>query len=205
MRDLFRRYLDSRIEVYRKVSDMEAVKSEQARSAKLQSDLEAAILAGLRTTSIPRYRFIYWPVIAAALVLGLLLLWQMALNIPPKQDRFIAFHSAALTDFKPLPRLDLLGTTLQETQQFIQTKAAPTAPTLPLALAVLSTAGCKTLVWEGQPESLTCFNLPGCQLLHLFVIDKNAFKRQPIPDRKRDELGLRKRSVLMEYRHTNFL
>jgi hypothetical protein len=25
-----------------------------------------------------------------------LLLWQMALNIPPKQDRFIAFHSAAL-------------------------------------------------------------------------------------------------------------
>ena len=184
---------------------MEAVKSEQARSAKLQSDLEAAILAGLRTTSIPRYRFIYWPVIAAALVLGLLLLWQMALNIPSKQDRFIAFHSAALADFKPLPRLDLLGTTLQETQQFIQTKAAPTAPTLPLALAVLSTAGCKTLVWEGQPESLTCFNLPGCQLLHLFVIDKNAFKRQPIPDRKRDELGLRKRSVLMEYRHTNFL
>ena len=143
--------------------------------------LEAAILAGLRTTFIPRYRFIYWPAIAAALVLGLLLLWQMALNLPRKQDRFIAFHSAALADFKPLPRLDLLATTLQETQEFLQTKAAPTAPALPLALAVLSTAGCKTFVWEGQPGSLTCFDLPGGQLLHLFVIDKNAFKRQPIP------------------------
>jgi len=31
MRDLFRRYLDSRIEVYRKVPDMEAVKAELAR------------------------------------------------------------------------------------------------------------------------------------------------------------------------------
>ena len=30
--------------------------------------LEAAILAGLRTTSIPRYGFIYWPAIVAALV-----------------------------------------------------------------------------------------------------------------------------------------
>jgi hypothetical protein len=42
MRDLFRRYLDSRIEVYRKVPDMEAVKAEQARSAKLQSEIWAA-------------------------------------------------------------------------------------------------------------------------------------------------------------------
>ena len=84
-------------------------------------------MQGFALLLFPRYRFIYWPAIAAALVLGLLLLWQMALNIPPKQDRFIAFHSAALADFKPLPRLDLLGTTLQETQEFIQTKAAPTA------------------------------------------------------------------------------
>src|SRR5271166_2692247 len=39
MRDLFRRYLDSRIEVYRKVPQMEAVKAELARSAKLQSEI----------------------------------------------------------------------------------------------------------------------------------------------------------------------
>ena len=41
MRDLFRRYLDSRIEVYRKVPDMDAVKAELASSAKLQSEIWA--------------------------------------------------------------------------------------------------------------------------------------------------------------------
>jgi hypothetical protein len=39
MRDLFRRYLDSRIEVYRQVSNMDAVKAELARSANLQSEI----------------------------------------------------------------------------------------------------------------------------------------------------------------------
>jgi hypothetical protein len=47
MRDLFRRYLDSRIEVYRKVPDMEASKAELARSAKLQSEI-------WRSLSLPR-------------------------------------------------------------------------------------------------------------------------------------------------------
>ena len=93
----------------------------------------------------------------------------------------MAFYSDGLADFKPLSHLDLLATTFQQTQEFIQTKAAPTAPALPVALGALPTAGCKTFVWQGQPVSLTCFNLPGGQLLHLFVIDKNAFKSQPIP------------------------
>ena len=48
MRDLFRRYLDSRIEVYRKVPDMEAVKAEQARSAKLQSEIWALAVSSTR-------------------------------------------------------------------------------------------------------------------------------------------------------------
>ena len=48
MRDLFRRYLDSRIEVYRKVPDMEAVKSEQARSAKLQSEIWVLAVSSTR-------------------------------------------------------------------------------------------------------------------------------------------------------------
>ncbi|SRR6266481_3228304 len=166
---------------FRRERDFDQMISSKLRLIEPPVGLEAAILAGLRTTSIPRHRFIYWPAIAAALVFGLLLFWQMMLNIPPKQDRFIAFHSAALADFKPLPRLDLLASNLQETQEFIETKAAPTAPALPLAIVALPITGCKTFVWEGQPGSLTCFKLPGGQLLHLFVIHKNAFKGQPIP------------------------
>jgi hypothetical protein len=39
MRELFRRYLDSRIETYRKVPDIDAVKAEFARSTKLQEEI----------------------------------------------------------------------------------------------------------------------------------------------------------------------
>lgn len=166
---------------FRRERDFDRMISSKLRLIEPPVGLDAAILAGLRTTFIPRHRLIYWQASAAALVFGLLLLCQLKLNVPPEQDRFIAFHSAALADFKPLPRLDLLTSNLQETQEFIDSKAAPTAPALPLATATLPTAGCKTFVWEGQPGSLTCFELPGGQLLHLFVINKNAFKCQPFP------------------------
>jgi hypothetical protein len=39
MRDLFRRYLDSRLEAYRRFSDVAAVNAEQAKSANLQSQI----------------------------------------------------------------------------------------------------------------------------------------------------------------------
>ena len=46
MRDLFRRYLDSRIEVYRRVPnipDMEAVRAALAGSTNLQSEIWASL------------------------------------------------------------------------------------------------------------------------------------------------------------------
>jgi hypothetical protein len=50
MRDLFRRYLDSRIEVYRKVPQIEEVKAELARSAILQSEIWAFAISSSRET-----------------------------------------------------------------------------------------------------------------------------------------------------------
>ncbi len=47
LRDLFRRYMDSRIEVYRKLPDLNAAKAELAQSAKLQADIwNQAVAAG---------------------------------------------------------------------------------------------------------------------------------------------------------------
>jgi hypothetical protein len=69
----------------------------------------------------------------------------------------------------------------QQTQEFIKAKGAPVAPTVPAALYGLPTAGCKTFAWEGRPVSLTCFSLPDGQLLHLFVIERKAFKGRPVP------------------------
>ena len=167
---------------FRQQRDFDEIISLTLRSLEPPAGLQEAILAGLRTTAIPQYRLVRWLAIAAALALGLLVLGQMQLSAPGKPDRFMAFYSYALADFKPLPNLELLTTNFQQTQEFIKAKGAPTAPTVPAALVGLPTAGCKTFVWEGQPVSLTCFNLPGGQLLHLFVIDRKAFQSQLIPN-----------------------
>src|SRR4030095_3152301 len=45
LRDLFRRYLDSRLRVYRKLQDIEAAKVELARSEALQRELWARAVA----------------------------------------------------------------------------------------------------------------------------------------------------------------
>lgn len=46
MRDLFRKYLDSRLETYRKIPDMVAVKIELDRTAQLQSEIWKVAMAG---------------------------------------------------------------------------------------------------------------------------------------------------------------
>jgi hypothetical protein len=50
LRELFRRYLDSRLETYRKLPDIEAAKLELARSASLQNDIWTAAVAAGRTS-----------------------------------------------------------------------------------------------------------------------------------------------------------
>jgi hypothetical protein len=50
IRELFRRYLDSRLETYRKLPDIEAAKLEMARSTALQADIWAAAVAAGRSS-----------------------------------------------------------------------------------------------------------------------------------------------------------
>jgi hypothetical protein len=53
MRELFRRYLDSRIETYRKAPDMAAVRAEYARSVGLQGEIWSAAITGTREAGSP--------------------------------------------------------------------------------------------------------------------------------------------------------
>jgi hypothetical protein len=46
MRELFRKYLDSRLETYRKIPDLAAVKAEQDRTAQLQNEIWKVAMAG---------------------------------------------------------------------------------------------------------------------------------------------------------------
>ena len=54
MRDLFRRYLDSRIETYRKLPDMEAAQAELARSLKLQSEIWSLAVSSSQKSATPQ-------------------------------------------------------------------------------------------------------------------------------------------------------
>jgi hypothetical protein len=62
MRDLFRRYLDSRLGVYRKLPDIEAARAELTRSAKLQADIwNQAVAAGRMEGAVPAASMLLLP------------------------------------------------------------------------------------------------------------------------------------------------
>jgi hypothetical protein len=53
LRDLFRRYVDSRLEAYRKLPDVEAVMAELTRSTKLQGEIWSRAVAACRMEGAP--------------------------------------------------------------------------------------------------------------------------------------------------------
>ena len=65
MRDLFRRYLDSRIEAYRKLPDMEAAQAELARSLKLQSEIWSLAVSSSQKSATPQAMMVLLPALNA--------------------------------------------------------------------------------------------------------------------------------------------
>src|SRR5438876_6063765 len=65
MRDLFRRYLDSRIETYRKLPDMEAAQAELARSLKLQSEIWSLAVSSSQKSATPQAMMVLLPALNA--------------------------------------------------------------------------------------------------------------------------------------------
>ncbi|MBV8142299.1 MAG: hypothetical protein JOZ60_09670 [Verrucomicrobia bacterium] len=101
------------------------------------------------------------------------------------------YQRANLTmlDSTPVPKLDMVTADFSRTQQYLAEKKAPFLPFLPGELRDLPTAGCKTLHWNEQEFSLTCFRLPSGELLHLFVIDDKAFPSINVGDRFKEMNG----------------
>ena len=65
MRDLFRRYLDSRIETYRKLPDTEAAQTELARSLKLQSEIWSLAVSSSQKSATPQAMMVLLPALNA--------------------------------------------------------------------------------------------------------------------------------------------
>jgi hypothetical protein len=140
--------------------------------------LYSAILAGIATHP-PARHFPTRPILALAAVLilsGTILATFLVENIS-RTASFEAYQKANLATVSAPsgPRLDMVTNDFSRTQEYLASMKAPRVPHLPGLLLDLPTAGCKALYWSNQMLSLTCFRLPDGELLHVFVIDKEAF------------------------------
>jgi hypothetical protein len=151
------------------------------RTIEPPAGLNLEILAGLRTIGEPRRAVGHWLAVAAALLVAMMVLSYNGFFEPLKLDRLDEFCSDCLVQFNATVQLDLESPDFPQTQEFIRARQAPTAPAIPVSVAKMPTAGCKTFRWNGRWVSLTCFKLPNGESLHLFVIDEKAFGSRSIP------------------------
>jgi hypothetical protein len=154
--------------------------------------LHAAILAGIENRS-PVRRVTIRPLLAlaAVLVLSGAILIPLYMESGSRTSLIEQYQRANLTMLSsvPAPKLDLVTADFSRTQQYLAEMKAPCIPFLPGSLLDLPTAGCKTLHWKGRDFSLTCFRLPSGELLHVFVIDENAFRSIDVGDNFKDMDG----------------
>jgi hypothetical protein len=154
--------------------------------------LYSSILAGIANRS-PISRFSLRPLLAlaAVLILSGLILLPIYLKSGSRSELVEQYQRANLTMLgsMPAPNLDLVTADFSRTQAYLADMNAPCIPSIPGSLLDLPTAGCKTLHWNGQQFSLTCFRLPSGELLHVFVIDEKAFRSINVGDKFKDMDG----------------
>jgi hypothetical protein len=128
---------------------------------------------------------------AAVLILSGLILLPIYLKSGSRSELVEQYQRANLTMLgsMPAPNLDLVTADFSRTQAYLADMNAPCIPSIPGSLLDLPTAGCKTLHWNGQQFSLTCFRLPSGELLHVFVIDEKAFRSINVGDKFKDMDG----------------
>jgi hypothetical protein len=95
LRDLFRRYLDTRLEVYRKLPDIEAAKVELARSNQLQGEIwTQAVAAGRMSEALPAANMLLLP--ALNQMIDITTTRTMAAQIHPPMVIFVLLFGLAL-------------------------------------------------------------------------------------------------------------
>ena len=95
LRDLFRRYLDSRLEVYRKLPDIEAARAELVRSNQLQGEIwSQAVAAGRMSEAPPAANMLLLP--ALNQMIDITTTRTMAAQVHPPVVIFVLLFGLAL-------------------------------------------------------------------------------------------------------------
>jgi hypothetical protein len=153
----------------------DALVCEKLNSVQPPASLRPAILSGIYSGS-SKHRFPLSRLLGVAAVLFLsgILLTVMRLRSDWNGHSLSGFQSTAFAVLSAGPKLDFLTSDLSRSQEYLSQKAVPRASEIPAALHELPTIGCRVIDWNGKTISLTCFQLPSGQLLHLFVVDAKS-------------------------------
>lgn len=154
--------------------DFDQLVSERLSEIKPPSNLRSAILNGMKTAQ-PVKRFTPRVLLAIAAVAVAAALVSLPMTMTKRPVRMLPQFQqdvAAMLTAEPIPKLDMNADTFAEVDKYLDQLNAPCAPSLPVGLQNLPTAGAKTFQWKGTTVSLTCFRLPSGKLLHLLVINE---------------------------------
>jgi hypothetical protein len=170
--------------------DLDAAMLERLRTIKPPADLPNLVLAGAKTVPLRRDRW-FGPLSALAAVLTVTAVILIGPLRPAAHPTGLvaAFQQDALAmvSLPAGPKLDLVTSSLVETQAYISQRQGPHAPTIPASLQRMATAGCRVMDWRGHRMSLTCFRLPDGRLVHLLVIPKDALGSSSLPGQLESE------------------
>jgi len=161
----------------------DAAITERLSAVEPPPDLRENILAGVKVSRVPHWknRLRKWT-IAAALILGATLgslIWHSA-----RPGHLAGWQNAALGVISSLVRqqssFDAQSHDTGELLAWLRANHAPAAQKLPDNLAKLSSLGCKTFLWNGNPVSVICFTRPDGRLIHLVTITVSAASERAI-------------------------
>jgi hypothetical protein len=156
----------------------DALIAEKLNAIQPPASLKSTILTGIHNSpSRNRSPFSSLLAMAAALVLSGVFLTVMYLRNDSDRHSFSQYQDAAFAMLSEGPQLDLVTSDLSRAQEYLSERAAPRVPEVPASLRELPTAGCRAINWHGKMISLTCFRLPGGELLHLFVVDAKSISQ----------------------------
>ncbi len=158
---------------------LDAAISGKLKTISPPAHLKSAILAG-RTVIEPVswWRQPAWVAAAACLAL---LITAMSFWFTLRPSATFDHYRSDMATFlsTKLDRLDVNTSDMVQVQQWLADRNAHGDLVLPEGLRQLQGLGCRIVDWQGEKVALICFKLEGPQELHLFVVNRDTFRKAP--------------------------
>lgn len=156
--------------------ELDRVISAKLASAEVPRDLKTQLTAWEKR-AVRRSSWNRGVMLAAASIVALAVLFsswrgpfQPAASLAEYRDEMVSF-------VKLDPPLELKSPQLPRLTEFLKETGAPSQIDIPQGLHQLPATGCRTLRFRGQDVALICFKRETGDLIHLFVVDRNAFPK----------------------------